>query len=642
MTISRSLLSRISGLSLALLVLLFACTMCSAVVGVIFWKSLQDREAVLRRSEVETRNLAHSLANHASNAIQAADVATAGVAELLRFQAPVPERMNSFLAGRVQALPQLREIGVLGKDGAWRYSSLNELPAYSNADRDYFVFHRDSPDLELRVNDVITSRLTGRQTVLLSRRISNYKDGSFDGVVVAAIDVAYFSNFYASFDLGAHGSIGLLTSEGKLLARWPNDPQRSAAPNAFIRELVAGDSGFSVLTSPFDGLRKYFAYERLSRYPVMVGVAVAEADVLAAWNRRLQVDAIIAGVLLAVMLLLTMVLLLQVNARRKAVRQMSDRERRYRLLADNVADIVLLLDRRGRFIFASPSIRSMVDSAPDALVGRSCLELVHPDDLAGVVEARASLTDDAGSRTAEFRVLRSDGVPVWMEAHFKLAHGGTHSDGETTCVLRDIGERRRMEQELRQLNDRLGELATTDGLTGLANRRTFDLFIEDKIGGDALTSLLMIDIDNFKNFNDALGHQAGDDCLRKVGAVIAEATRHTRGLSARFGGEEFAVVLPGIGEADAARVASAIRLGVRALDIRHPSSERDFVSISIGVAELQSREQSAGALIRDADRALYECKRLGRHCVVRASTLAAAPAAQLQSPRASSSPTARC
>jgi hypothetical protein len=234
-TISKSLLSRFSGLSLTLLVLLFACTMCSAVVGVMFWKSLQDREAVLRRSEVDTRNLAHSLANHAGNTIQAADVATAGVAELLKFQDPVPERMNSFLAGRVQALPQLREIGVLGKDGAWRYSSLKELPAHSNADRDYFVVHRDTPGLDLRVNDVITSRLTGRQTVLLSRRISNHKDGSFDGVVLAAIDVAYFSNFYASFNLGAHGAIGLMTGDGKLLVRWPIDDRKDAAPSAVRR-----------------------------------------------------------------------------------------------------------------------------------------------------------------------------------------------------------------------------------------------------------------------------------------------------------------------------------------------------------------------------------------------------------------------
>ena len=124
-----------------------------------------------------------------------------------------------------------------------------------------------------------------------------------------------------------------------------------------------------------------------------------------------------------------------------------------------------------------------------------------------------------------------------------------------------------MEDELTQLNRRLTQLAATDGLTGLTNRRTFDGFLLRQYECCDEISVLLLDIDSFKGYNDTYGHQAGDRCLQAVAKVIGDATANTSGLSARYGGEEFAVVLPDTAEDAALKVAEAIRLTVRALGI---------------------------------------------------------------------------
>ena len=141
-----------------------------------------------------------------------------------------------------------------------------------------------------------------------------------------------------------------------------------------------------------------------------------------------------------------------------------------------------------------------------------------------------------------------------------------------------------MEDELTQLNRRLTQLAATDGLTGLTNRRTFDGFLRREYETCDEISVLLFDIDNFKGYNDTYGHQAGDRCLQAVAKAIGDATSNTSGLSARYGGEEFAVVLPNTAEDAALKVAESIRLTVRALGIPNTASSRGYITISAGVA----------------------------------------------------------
>lgn len=174
--------------------------------------------------------------------------------------------------------------------------------------------------------------------------------------------------------------------------------------------------------------------------------------------------------------------------------------------------------------------------------------------------------------------------------------------------------------ELEQANRRLEELSTTDGLTGLANRRHLDQVLarEWARGGHSghMLAVLMIDVDLFKNYNDLYGHQAGDLCLQRVAGVLAGAARRAGDLSARYGGEEFVVVLGDTDPERALQRADLIRRAVEALAIPHADSVPGVVTVSIGVASLRpDRDRSEQDLLRMADEALYRAKNAGRNRV---------------------------
>jgi diguanylate cyclase (GGDEF)-like protein/PAS domain S-box-containing protein len=299
-----------------------------------------------------------------------------------------------------------------------------------------------------------------------------------------------------------------------------------------------------------------------------------------------------------------------------------DREGRYRLLADNIADVVVLLDRRGVLLFVSQSVEPVLGLKPRDLIDTSCFDLVHAEDVGSFRAAAEQLTDRTSSKTVVFRTYRADSSLAWMEANFKrTVTSGSRYQIEIVGILRDVTQRKAMEVELATLTTRLSELATTDGLTGLANRRRLDDVLHQQYRLRDRISLLMLDIDNFKGFNDSLGHQAGDECLKSVAAIVAGATSNTSGLSARYGGEEFAIILPDVSEDDALKVAEAVRLKVRSLAIPNPAAERGFISVSVGVATRTPDTTDEAALIGDADRALYEAKRRGRNTSVVRSSL---------------------
>jgi diguanylate cyclase (GGDEF)-like protein len=223
-----------------------------------------------------------------------------------------------------------------------------------------------------------------------------------------------------------------------------------------------------------------------------------------------------------------------------------------------------------------------------------------------------------------FRTKCKDGKLVWLEANFKLADEASGEGArEIVGVLRDVTKRKELEDELSEANSRLSRLATTDGLTRLANRRHFDIFLREAYSAHAVLSVLLIDIDHFKGFNDALGHQAGDACLQRIAQVIDGSTSDTTGLSARYGGEEFAIVLPGVPEEQALVVANTLRLMVRQLGIQHPRASRGYVTVSIGLAAKTATTSDEVTLIRDADIALYNAKERGRNCTVASSSLPA-------------------
>ncbi len=177
------------------------------------------------------------------------------------------------------------------------------------------------------------------------------------------------------------------------------------------------------------------------------------------------------------------------------------------------------------------------------------------------------------------------------------------------------------EEELRIANQHLEELASLDGLTGLANRRGFDRELRHALEHAAERrqplALMMIDIDHFKLYNDRYGHVAGDTCLRAVGETLSLVTLEEAVLVARYGGEEFALLLPGLELTRAVALAEEARKAIEDLMINHAESPSGLVTISIGVEALvPEKGRPAAELVEAADTALYAAKRGGRNAVV--------------------------
>ncbi|WP_374474547.1 diguanylate cyclase domain-containing protein [Zoogloea sp.] len=179
--------------------------------------------------------------------------------------------------------------------------------------------------------------------------------------------------------------------------------------------------------------------------------------------------------------------------------------------------------------------------------------------------------------------------------------------------------------ELARANRRLASLANCDGLTGLYNRRHMDTRL-DALWAQATRTgapfgLLMLDVDNFKLYNDHYGHQAGDDCLRAIARILADVCEKANGaglaqgaFAARYGGEEFSMILPSVSPDACARVAGAAVAAVRAVAIPHArNADLGVVTVSLGGTRTARAEGSLVPLFREADSKLYEAKRLGRN-----------------------------
>jgi diguanylate cyclase (GGDEF)-like protein len=177
------------------------------------------------------------------------------------------------------------------------------------------------------------------------------------------------------------------------------------------------------------------------------------------------------------------------------------------------------------------------------------------------------------------------------------------------------------EEELRIANRHLEELASLDGLSGLANRRGFDILLSEEWKRAAAIQkplgLMMVDIDHFKLFNDHYGHLEGDTCLREVADTLSVVTLRDAVLVARYGGEEFALLMPGVDFDRALAIAEQARRAIEDLNIRHADAPSGRVTISIGVAALVPEEgEPASHLVEVADAGLYAAKRRGRNAVV--------------------------
>lgn len=285
--------------------------------------------------------------------------------------------------------------------------------------------------------------------------------------------------------------------------------------------------------------------------------------------------------------------------------------------------------------FRHLGMESPLDAAPR--IELILLDLSMPE--MNSVEACAVISEHPRLRDIPIVVMADGAEPADLEAAFAagaldyvakppLRHELLARVRSCLRLKREIDRRRGLEQEAFEVTrvldaayQRLQHISFMDGLTGIANRRRLDQFLDLEwrraLRTESPLSVIMIDIDFFKAFNDTYGHQSGDECLKRVAGALASSLGRPGDLTARYGGEEFVVVLSGTGREGALAVAEALRASVESLAIPHVGSRvSDHVTISLGVASMIPRQPgAAGILIAAADRALYQAKREGRMCI---------------------------
>ena len=476
------------------IVIAISIVLASAILAIAVWLLAQMRDDALRRAQDSVFNVSLLVERDVSRNLEIYDLSLRAVIDGLKqpglLELTPALRQMVLFDGSVSA-KDIGSVFVVDEAGNVRFDSQASPPRHLNlADSDYFKVHRDSPNVGLYVSHPFIPKLTGEDlSIALSRRISR-PDGSFGGVVVGTMRLAYFRRLFDGMNLGPSGSMALMLSDGTMLMRRPYDPKVvgiNLTGTANYSRFVQQPSGEFFGTAAIDGVERWYAFRHIDMYPLILDVALSTRDIYVQWRHR----AWIIGLLIAGL------------------------------------DLTII----------------------------------------------------------------------------------------TLAILfaQQLRHRRAAEDELR-------ELARTDGLTGLNNRRAFEEVLHDEWRraqrNATPLSMLLIDVDSFKGFNDLYGHSSGDDALIDVARSIARNVRRPGDMAARYGGEEFAVLLPATDEAGAMRIAEQIRTAVQALQRRHVASAHHVLTVSIGVATAHGKAVATRrALVDAADEALYDAKDAGRNRV---------------------------
>ena len=303
---------------------------------------------------------------------------------------------------------------------------------------------------------------------------------------------------------------------------------------------------------------------------------------------------------------------------------------------DVMADGVLLVDDEERVVLANAAFCERLQRSPSSLVGMPASSLpwqleASPARSAvlpwlaaleeGGVHENVPVSIGAGADAVEFRVNASPVLDGWERAKgaivtFRDVTQLERQRRELEQALTELGKSR---DEIRLKNEELELLAQTDSLTGIANRRTFMHWYEEQFALSQVNreplSVLMVDIDFFKKVNDEYGHAMGDEVICRVAQLLQDQTRSTD-IAGRYGGEEFCVALLGMTTAQAAEAGESIREAVAA-----PGFARVPVTVSVGASSTELGAGSPGALLEEADAALYASKGGGRNRVTRFDAL---------------------
>ncbi|MBM7649180.1 diguanylate cyclase (GGDEF)-like protein/PAS domain S-box-containing protein [Bacillus ectoiniformans] len=310
-----------------------------------------------------------------------------------------------------------------------------------------------------------------------------------------------------------------------------------------------------------------------------------------------------------------------ITEQKQAEKELMASEERYRKLIELYPEVVFVHNRK-HIVFVNERAAEFIGVMnTEEILGKSAFDYIHEKDK--IKAAHQLLRNFEGSQgtisTNQYRFIKNDGSVILTEVNTSIID----YNGEVAVlgVIRDITLQKKAEEQLKQANKMLHNISMSDGLTGINNRRSYDLKLAESwnqaLVNQTPISLILFDIDHFKQFNDSYGHHQGDQCLKKIAQVLSALVKSPAHTAARYGGEEFAWILPGATEAEAYQAAEELRMNIQHLNIPHKgSSVNQFVTVSIGVATCVPDSNDTGEdLFERADRALYASKTSGKNQV---------------------------
>ncbi|MEA2739015.1 MAG: hypothetical protein QOH05_2322 [Acetobacteraceae bacterium] len=600
----------------------------------------------LADAERELSNIALVLASDAESNFRGFELLQTGIVEMLgnediqtvkQFDERLALRdVHENLKARIAAMPFVEAIFLTDAEGR-SIASSRVWPLFdiSIANREYFLAIKDDPARTNFLGRPARSVVSGTWGVSLSRRISA-KDGSFLGIVAVIVDLQKLQQFLSGIALGKGSSISLWRSDGILLARFPaiqGEVGRSEAePRPFQRILVSGDSGTITAPSSLDGAARLIAARAVANYPVVATVTRTMPEVLALWRR--QAVAALAAVLVLEAVILTIVLLRvrQLRAQETlekadaaridaeahlAVAQERERGQQERLVhqlrlaaaLDGMSQGLAMFDAENRLIVANGKVHTMFGLAADAVAPGAAF-----DGLMHLAVTKGNLAGEpAEEMLARVMTYLASGKPASYLR--ELGDGrnmsiclGPMAGGGWLVTFEDITERRQVEAKI-------AYMAHHDALTGLPNRVLFRIRLDEALvrmrrGGTC--ALLCLDLDQFKEINDTLGHPVGDLLLHAVAGRVRAEIRDSD-VVARLGGDEFAVVLSGFPRRIDARSVAERLLNVLRLPFEI-EGHAIIIGASIGISVPPADGLDPDQLLKNADLALNRAKADGRNC----------------------------
>ncbi|HEY0203260.1 MAG TPA: EAL domain-containing protein [Acetobacteraceae bacterium] len=612
-------------------------------LGLMIWQLHRDDLAEARQN-VSTLGLA--IAEQTTRSLQAGDL----VLEELRrqiaglrletvedFKAKLGnEDLFKFLKDRADFLPQIDAFTIIAADGKLvNFSRQWPAPSTDLSDRDYFAWFRDNDVPDAFVSKPVQNRGSGAWTVYIVRRL-NAPSGQFIGMILAAVDLDYFKEFFKALTTGAGTTVTLLRNDGTALTSYPPTarignvlPAASPwhqivkqGPEVFVTEGVLAPGTRIVSVHP------------LKDYPLVINVSVSEWVALAAWIQTSAAATLCAFMAIACVGLLLRALLRQFRrleasetmlanrnaaleaTRRRLETQAGELSASRALMAEQSATLQIALTHMNQ------GIMMVAADGMVAVCNKRAAEMLDlPQDL---VESRPSFVSLVAYQRSRGEFGNSPTNPCAFSFEEAMAGPGHYErerpngrmlEVETVPVpggglvrtFTDVTERRHSEMQVQFM-------ARHDGLTGLLNRTAFQdrlqALLKDAAGNGHHLAVFYMDLDGFKLVNDTHGHAAGDELLVAVAGRLRSSLRETD-VVARMGGDEFAVIqspsrVGGGGAELAARMLAAVS------EPFPLAAGRCTVGISIGVAIYPDHSVNGAELLRNADTALYQAKASGK------------------------------